>query len=601
VRRRRAKIAVACALLAFAGGARAETRVVASVDRTRIGEQDTLVLTVRAEGEEAGRVEAPSLAGVREFRLLRGPSVSTQFQWVNGRASSAKSWTYVLMPRRTGRLLIPALELEKGSEVLRTEPVEVEVVAGTLGPAPGRGRPLPLRPPASEGGEAARVEVDVEADRERAYVGQQVTLTYRIYSQAEITGIDLVDVPAYPGFWVEDLKVDANRAGRRAVRQGEEYLELTVMRKALFATRSGTLEIPPLTFSIGVRASGGDPFESLFFGTGRTIYRKSPALRLEVRPLPEEGKPAAFGGAVGRYRLHVSPDRQEAAVNDAISLRVRVEGEGNVRPIAAPRLPELPDFRAYDPKVDEKTSTERERLRGSKVWDFVLLPLAPGVQEIPPVEFAYFEPDSGRYHTLRSSPIRVQVARAEAEPGASAARVEPREVRQLRADIRHLKPVPPRLQARRPLTSSPAFAAALIAPAAANLLVGAAAWRRARQQGEQGSLRRRRALREARRALRGAAALAEGGAAGEFYDAVARALRQYVADRLDRSAAGLTMQEIEEALGNAGVAPADRIRLLGCLEACDRGRFTPASGRPQARRELVEQARAAVDSLQGRL
>jgi hypothetical protein len=588
-------------MLAIAGAAGAEARVSASIDRAQIGEQDTLVLTVRAEGDEAGRLGAPSLSGVREFRVLRGPSVSTHFQWVNGRASSAKSWSYVLMPRRTGRLLIPALELEKGSEAVRTEPIEVEVVAGTLGAAPGRRAPVPARPRAPEEEGAARVEVDVEADRERAYVGQQVTLTYRIYSQAEITGIELVDAPSYPGFWVEDLKVDANRAGRRAVRDGEEFVELTVMRKAVFATRSGTLEIPPLTFSLGVRASGGDPFGSLFFGTGRTIYRKSQALLIEVRPLPEEGKPAGFGGAVGRFRLNVSPDRQETAVNDAIALRVRVDGEGNVRPISAPLLPAMSDFRVYDPKVDEKSSAEGERLRGSKSWDFVLLPLAPGAQEIPAVEFAYFDPDSGRYHTLRSSPIRVQVARAEVESGPRVAAVEPREVRQLRADIRHLRPAPPRLQARRPLVSSPAFVLALTLPAAANLLLGAASWRRGRLQGDRGSLRRRRALRQARRSLRRAAGLGEEAATGEFYDSVARALRQYVADKLDRSAAGLTMHEIEQTLAGASVPPADRIRLLGCLEACDRGRFTPASGRPQARRELADQARAAVDSLEGRL
>jgi hypothetical protein len=142
---------------------------------------------------------------------------------------------------------------------------------------------------------------------------------------------------------------------------------------------------------------------------------------------------------------------------------------------------------------------------------------------------------------------------------------------------------------------------ALTLPAAANLLLGAASWRRGRLQGDRGSLRRRRALRQARRSLRRAAGLGEEAATGEFYDSVARALRQYVADKLDRSAAGLTMHEIEQTLAGASVPPADRIRLLGCLEACDRGRFTPASGRPQARRELADQARAAVDSLEGRL
>lgn len=432
-------------------------------------------------------------------------------------------------------------------------------------------------------------------------MGQQVTLTYRIFTQLDITGLELADSPTYPGFWVEELKVDPNPVGRRAVRDGEEFTEFTVIKKALFPTRSGRLEIPPLTFSLGVRMSGGDPFQSLFFGTGQTLYRKSPPRFLEVVPLPEQGRPESFSGAVGRFRLTVSPDRQEARVNDAIVLKVRVDGEGNVRPVGPLALPPLADFKAYDPKVEEKSVAEGDRLRGSKVWDFVLLPLAPGPQEIPPIEFSYFDPQSGRYHTLRSSPIRLRVARADAENGPPLAAVAPREVKPLRADIRHLMPTPARLSDASPrLVRSPAFALALALPALGNALLGAWRWRRERYEADQGTLRRRRALRAAKRALARAAAAGDGSGA-EFYESIARAVRQYVADKLGRSAAGLSLEEIERALERAGAPHADRARLRGCLEACDRGRFTPVSGRPKARLELLEQARAALESLEGRL
>lgn len=577
--------------------------VSASVDRERLGVEDTLVLTVRAEGDGAGKVQPPSLARLPDFRVVQGPSVSSHFQWVNGRAFASKSFTWILIPEREGRLRIPALGLEgPGGAALATQPIEVEVVAGSAGPPAGRRSALPGResaPPRPAGGAQVRLEADL--DRERAYVGQQITLTYRIYTQLEITGLELVDAPTYPGFWVEDLKVDPNPVGRRAVRDGEEYIEFTVIKKALFPTRSGRLEIPPLTFSLGVRSPGGDPFQSLFFGTGQTLYRKSPARAVEVVPLPEQGRPASFGGAVGRYRLTVSPDRQEARVNDAIVLRVRVDGEGDVRPIAPLSLPPLSDFKAYDPKVEEKSVAEGERLRGSKVWDFVLLPLAPGPQEIPALEFSYFDPDGGRYHTVRSNPIRLRVARAEAEPGPSVAAVQPREVRPLRADIRHLKAAPPRLlDAPGRFASSPGFALALALPALGNLMLGAWRWRRGRLEADPVALRRRRALREARRALAGVASAGDGAAAA-FYESVSRALRQYVADKLGRSAAGLTQAEIERALEAAGVAAAERLRVRGCLEACDRARFTPSGARPKARLDLVQQARAAIEVLEGRL
>ncbi len=595
-----------CALLALGAAAPAAaepTRVGASVNLERLGVEDALVLTVRVEGEGAGQAGAPSLSEARDFRRLQGPSVSTQFQWVNGRSFSSKSFTYVLQPQREGALRIPALEVEVDGRRLRTGPIEVQVVAGSLSASAGRRRPGLARPPApgSSAAGGPQVQVEVDLDRERAYVGQQVTLVYRILTQMDITGLELVDALTYPGFWVEDLKIPPNPVGRRVVRDGEEFTELMVIKKALFPTRSGRLEIPSVTFSLGVRSSGGDPFQGLFFGTTQTLYRKSPARAVEAMPLPEQGRPASFGGAVGRYRLTVSPDRQEARVNDAIVLKVRVDGEGNVRTIAPLALPPLNDFKAYDPKVEEKSTAEGERLRGSKVWDFVLLPLAPGPQEIPALEFSFFDPEAARYQTLRSNPVRLQVARAEAELGAPSAGVAPREVLPQRADIRHLKPTPERLaDATRRTAKSAGFALALVLPALANVLLGAWRFRQERLGGDPGALRRRRARRAARRALARAAALGDG-ASAEFYDSVARALRQYVADKLDRSAAGLTQADVERALEEAAVPPAERTRLRGCLEACDRGRFTPASARPKARLELVEQARAAVESLEARL
>ena len=577
--------------------------VSAEVDRKRIGTEDTLVLTVRIEGDGARRVGAPTLPGMDDFRVLRGPSVSSQFQWVNGRARSFRTFTYVLQPLRQGTLEIPEVTLKTSDGgSLETAPIEVEVVEGTAAERRRRttGQGLSgLRQQRGSG--SAKVKIEVELDRKRAFVGQQVTVVYRIFTQLDITGLELADAPSYPGFWVEDLKIDPNPSGRRAVRDGESYIEYTVMKKALFPTRAGPLEIPALTFSLGVRGTGRDPFESLFFGSGQTVYRKSTPLVLEVQPLPEEGKPASFSGAVGHYRLNVSPDRKEARVNDAISLRVRIHGEGNLRPVGKPALPQMSDFKAYDPKVDEKIRIEGERLKGSKTWDYVLLPLAPGSQEIPSIEFSYFDPDSARYQTLRSTPIRVQVERGEMQASTSVAGVQPREVRELRTDIRHLRPTPERLKDRsRLLRQRAGFLAALAVPAAVNLALVLAVWRRETWQAAPGALRGRRAARRARRALHHAASGAQH-SPGEFFEGVSKALREYVADKLDRSAAGLTIREIEKALSSAGVGAMDCGLVRSCLEACDRAQFAPSAARPAARAELVDQARRAVDNLETRL
>ncbi|MEE9219865.1 MAG: BatD family protein [Acidobacteriota bacterium] len=574
----------------------------AQVDRKRTGTEDTVVLTVRVEGDDASRIPAPKLPKLSDFRVVQGPSVSSHIQVVNGRMYSSRTFTYMLLPRREGTLEIPSLTLEAPGDVtLRTEPIRLEAVKGTVGGRGQASRDERALSPQERAARTVKVRVKARLDRHRAYVGQQVTLTYQIYTQAELTGLELADAPSYPGFWVEELKVEPNPVGQRAILEGQEYVQYTVMRKALFPTRAGNLEIPALSFSLGVRGWGSDPFESLFFGTGRTIYRKSEAMTLEVLPLPEDGRPASFTGAVGRFRLMVSPDRQELRVNEAISLRVRVSGEGNLRPAGPPTLPELPDFKTYDPKVEEQNTTDSKHLKGSKVWDYVLLPLAAGAQEIPPVEFSYFDPVSARYHTLRSKPIRMRVERGEAPEGSALAAVRPREVKLLRTDIRHLRLAPARLIDRsRRLSGQAGFVVALALPAVANLFLGLAVWRRQSRVAEPGALRRRRAARLARRALQRAAAAQED-SAPRFFDEVSNALRVYVADKLNRSAAGLTLGEIEQALQSAGVRASDLSLLRSCLEACDRGRFAPSAARSAARSELADHARRAIDSLEAQL
>ena len=185
--------------------------------------------------------------------------------------------------------------------------------------------------------------------------------------------------------------------------------------------------------------------------------------------------------------------------------------------------------------------------------------------------------------------------------GTTVAGVQPREVRELRTDIRHLRPTPEQLMDRsRMLRQRAGFVAALAVPATANLVLMLAVWRRETRQAAPGELRRRRAARWARRALHHAAAGAKHSSAG-FFEAVSKALRQYVADKLDRSAAGLTIREIENALSSAGVGAMDCGLVRSCLEACDRAQFAPSAARPAACAELVQQARRAVDNLEARL
>ncbi len=580
-----------------------DVSVRARVDRPRIGEGETVVLTVEIVAPSLGQTSPPDLSRLEDFEIAGGPSVAQRFQWINGRTSASRGYSYVLRPRGTGTRTIPSLGLLVQGRTYRTQPIEVEVVAGAAPPpaAPPPGGPRRGVPPPGPA-EPARpapgqpdVRVRAEVDARTVYVGQQVTVRFLLDTQTEVLNLGIKDDPTFPGFWAEEIKVPENLEIKRVQIGGAPYTEYTLMKRALFPTSSGTLTIPGMAYQIQVRRRSQDPIESFFFTPTETVVRRTDPVPITVLPLPAESRPPGFTGAVGNFTLQVTADRKESRVNDAIGVKVRVAGEGTLNAVTTPPLADLSDFKQYAPKVGSSTSVQGERLRGEKVWDYVLIPLAPGAQAIPPVTFSFFDPRAQAYRTASSPPIPIQVARGEDQPGASLPLVTQSDVRQVRRDIHYIKLAPDGLSHRsRPFYRSPVFAALLVLPIVADAGLFAVARRRILSAEGRRQRRERRARSLARRRLKEARRRMSPSAAAAFYAAVAGTLTQYVADKFDTSAAGLTHDRIEALLASRGAPEEARRTFHRCLEACDFARFAPTSSGPDEMRKALA---AAEESL----
>ena len=272
-------------LLALAAGARPaaaqDVSVRARVDSTNVVEGGQVVLTVEVSGSSLGEVAPPDISGIIDFDVVGGPMTSNRFQWINGRTSATRTYSYALRPRKIGSQRIPPLGLLVNGRTYRTEPIDVEVSAGGNPGAPaqppGAGiRGGPERPqgpirgqPLSQGVPQVRVVADV--DERTAYVGQQVTLRVLLDTQTDILNLGMKDTPTFPGFWAEEIKVPENLELRRVQRGAESYSEYTLMKRALFPTGSGSLTIPAMTYQIQVRRQSQDPIESFFFTPTETI------------------------------------------------------------------------------------------------------------------------------------------------------------------------------------------------------------------------------------------------------------------------------------------------------------------------------------------
>jgi len=576
----------------------------ASAEPNPVGVTQPLQLTITISGSDSGEALAPRLPRFKNFRVVGGPSVSTQFQWINGRSSSTKSFTYTLLAEQEGEYTLDPIEMTVGGKTFRTDPLAVRVTAEPQGGAqPRRGAFDPfsmddLRPTRSApvGDE---VLVTAELDRNTAYVGQQVTLTYHLSTQVSVTGLQLEENPPLTGFWVEDLQVSRNPTGIRKVINGREYLDYVVKKQALFPNNPGELKIPAATFAVSVRTTGNDFFGIL--GRSETIYRKTKEVALNVRPLPAAGQGPGFVNAVGSFNLTSNVDRTEAATGDAVTLKVKITGRGNLKMISDLSLPPLADFSTYSPKHSENIRVlEGDLVGGDKTWEFVIVPKAPGNQTIPPVTFTYFDPDRGSYQTLRTEAHPLAVTRSAVTGAAMTglSGIDKQTLTRQGTDINFIKLAPGDLTAGE---NAPYRTWWFYVLAAVPLLANAGAYlyqkERFRETQDAVLARSRRARRKALARLRGAERSGRN-QARIFYDEAAAALSGYVADKFNLPEIALTGDSLDRHLTEQAVAAETVGEITKTLQECDFARFVTAAGSAENMNNIAERIRRIILTLE---
>jgi len=579
-------------LLAASGVAAATIQFEASVDRTRARQTEPIRLTLRITSDEQLGQVTPAF-DLKDFQV-EGPATSTRMEMRNTNVTFSRELTYVLYAKQPGTFTIGPLQLEMEGEYYQTKPITVEIVRGAS------------RPQADQA--ADPIFVLARADHERAYVGQQVTVSYDLFYRIQPRNVSFNKLPTFVGFWTEDLFVAQQLASHQEVRGGVSYHVAPLRRVALFPTSAGAHTVGALAVSCDIpqqrtRRGGvlddffaGDPF----FGRSRSVLLQSEALQIEVLPLPDKGRPAEFTGAVGRFQLSVEAQPTQVAVGDPVTLRVLVEGEGNMAAVQPLQVDAAADVKLYDPKVEEQERITNGVYGGHRLFEYILIPEQGGTLNIPPLRFAYFDPHQARYEVLQSAPIAIHSEGSAEEEGVTYG-LSRRDIEAVGEDIRYIKPDVEVLGAGSMLHNSYWFWTLQgVLPLAFFALL---LWQRhqRRLQGDVAYARQRRAKGEAGRRLARADALLETGSEAEFYGAVRAAVLEFVADRLNLAAAGLTIEVCTEVLAARHVEAATIASLRDLLTRCDFARFAPAGGAPTDRAAARRLAGAVIADLEKRI
>ncbi len=580
-------------VLAASSAVAAAIQFEASVDRTRASQSEPIRLTLRITSDEQLGQVTPAF-DLKDFHV-EGPATSTRMEMRNTDITFSRELTYVLYAKKAGTFTIGPMQLEMDGERYETKPITVEIVQGAS---------------RSQAGQADNPPIFVlaRADHQRAYVGQQVTVSYDLFYRIQPHNVSFNKLPTFVGFWTEDLFVAQQLESHQEMRGGVSYNVAPLRRVALFPTGAGTHAVGTLAVSCDIpqqrsRRGGvlddffaGDPF----FGRSRSVLLQSEELQIEVLPLPEQGRPEEFTGAVGRFQLSVEAQPTQVAVGDPVTLRVLVEGEGNMAAVQPLQVDAATGVKLYDPKVEEEERITNGVYGGRRLFEYIVIPEQGGTLNIPPLRFAYFDPHQARYEVLESAPITIHSEGSAEEEGVSYG-LSRRDIEAVGEDIRYIKPDAEILGAGSTLYNSYWFwtLQGALPLAFFALLV----WQRhqRRLQGDVAYARQRRAKGEAGRRLARADDLLETGTEAEFYGEVRAALLEFVADRLNLAAAGLTIEVCAEVLAVRQVEDETIARLRDLLTRCDFARFAPSGGPPTDRTAARRLAGEVIAGLEKRI
>jgi hypothetical protein len=332
----------------------------------------------------------------------------------------------------------------------------------------------------------------------------------------------------------------------------------------------------------------------------------SAPLTIDIRPVPNADQPASFSGAIGRFQLEVDANPKILRVGDPLSVTLTVRGEGLLETVRPPALeqqgPLAQDFKVQADPPAVKTDSD------AKTFTYTLRPRHTGIREVPPLEMAYFDPDTQRFQVVRSAPVPLRVDAASTlaltevvdAAGESVKSVLGQELTEgiLANYTGEDLLVPQHFHMHLGLHTALLLA---LPPAA----YGAALlwrWRRRRRQQHPDYQRTRRAGQRALTALR---TLKTQQIQGDpaLYDGVHQALTGYLGDKLRLVGAGLTVDDVTRHLQARQLDPALIEQVTSLLHLCDSARYAPGSLAVAQLTGLLEEAEALVQRLErsGRL
>lgn len=607
-----------------------------------------------------------------DFAIVGGPyqsqSSSTQIIGNKMVTSQSVSLTYLLQPKHEGTFTIPGVTAKDAAgHTYQSNPITIQVVAGSLAQQQQPQRRARGYDPFSDqdddimammrqmqqmqqaqmqriqqmqqmqqsrqqpGQQQQAAEPDapindeqikndlfirVAADKTKVKVGEQVTISYKLYSRIPMQ-MSISKLPSLNGFWTQDFEIPKQAKPTEEVINGKKYQVFLLKKSALFPQQTGTLELDPAEakgvarivqqvrrrmadmfdpFGGGTLMMSDPVFNNTYYNTMAyrdvQVHLKSTPIKITVSSLPENGMPKDFGGAVGKFTVSSKIDKKSLTTDDVATITLNIEGSGNLKLIEAPALTLPNGLSTYDPVIIDTITGRSTTISGSKLITYVISPQTPGDYDVPGFTFTYFDVEKNKYVTTTTQPFKLNV-----KPGKGGSTAQQNGGVSYK-DIHDIEKRPPEslVYAETPAMHRGYYWLFYVLPLA--LYFGAVSFRRREEELAKDvvSLKRKRANKIALQRLTTARKLLAQQEKKQFYEEVSKAIWLYLSDKLSIPLSSLSRETAADALG-ARKVPADLQRTLDdVILECETSLY--ASGGSRKMSDTYDDAVAVISKLE---
>lgn len=598
-----------------------EFKFTTSVASNRVGEGEPFQIQFMLEN--GNNITSFTPPPFNDFDVLQGASQMQGTSIVNGRRSEYIALIYLLRPKRVGNFTIPAATARVDGNVVKSNPVTIEVVKGNNTAQQQQRQQVQQNPYAGQPQRAApgrqsedmegvvkngedinaklkkNIFVKVDVDKTSLFEGEQLTATYKLYTRLP-TNSSVTKVPAFKGFSAKDIELPNPPQASEEMVNGIPYRVFVIRKTMLFPMQSGTLELDPVEVDNHVRLvklvkgkrhsdpfgdifndpafrdQFNDPFFDEFFNRPEVEYQDVPykiqtaPVKVTVKPLPVDSRPDSYNGAVGKFNMTATVDKNSLSTDDALTLKVTISGQGNVNLLNAPKVEIPASFEKYDPKVTDNIEKNSNPLSGSRTFEYVLMPVEAGDHTIPPVQFSYFDADTKTFKTVSSSAFNIHVI---------AGKQSKHDKEDFSLNKNSISPnnngVLKWVKHNTYFITSIWFYLLLLLPVLA--LVGAWLYRRRQDYNQHNAafLKHRYANKVALKRLELAARYLKEGKDKAFYEETSRAVWGYLSNKLHVPFADLSKQIIQDKLAQHQISEQYTADLFDLLDNCEMALYTP--------------------------